>query len=644
MRRKWIILKKAEAVQTKSRPDQNLAKAGTLAWYLLSRGDIDRLVRSLSVGHEVVGAQFKQGRHTLDRILDPADLLLEFPPRVHSPKKFLFPNWEKLFRFRLGGKVMLEAEKAAMPRVVFGMHPCDLHAVQILDDCLLEGEADSAYQAKRQATVLIGVDCQPDEFCFCTSLGTDKAGNGFDLFLHQQDDAYLVQVGSSRGLQLLLRHLPEARKVDDPQLPASNKSCESSIRFPMESLAPVLGEGYDHGIWKEIGHRCVGCGACNLLCPTCYCFNVQDRLDINLQGGERVRTWDSCQFDQFTKVSGGSDFRPDQSDRQRHRFFRKYKYLWEKHQRTACVGCGRCARECLAGIDNTEVLNELFAEKVIAEREMSPGAEYQPQMAELLAVEQLSEREKLFRLRLPEPVSFRPGSFMQVSVFGVGEAPLTIASAPEGQGHDIEMVVRSKGSLTQALHRLKPGDSIGVRGPFGNGFPLDEFKGKDVLLVAGGIGLVTLRSLLLAILANRDDYGRVMLLYGSGSIDQFLFRDDLKVWHQGDDLDCRFAVQNFGHQWGVTGGDITHLFRDLDVVPARTVAAVSGPAVMYRNVNPLLFQLGFSPDSIFLNLERHMKCGLGKCGRCQINDITVCQCGPIFSYSAVQHLREAIER
>ncbi|ORJ58719.1 4Fe-4S dicluster domain-containing protein [Geothermobacter hydrogeniphilus] len=635
---------KNEALQIPPRPGQPEQQAGPSAWYLLSRGDIDQLVRSLSVAYEVVGARMKDGRYTLDRISDPAELKLEFPPRVHSPKKFLFPNWEKLFRFRLGGKVMLEAEKAAVPRVIFGMHPCDLHAVQVLDDCLFEGEADSTYQAKRQATVLIGVDCEPDEFCFCTSLGTDKIDSGFDLFLHRSNDGYLARVGSARGLRLLRRYLPEIREVDNPQLPPAGKSCQRSLRFPMESLAPVLGEVYDHAIWQEIGERCLGCGSCNLLCPTCYCFNVQDRLDINLQGGERVRTWDSCQFDQFTKVSGGSDFRPDQTDRQRHRFFRKYKYLWEKHQRTACVGCGRCARECLAGIDNTEVLNSLFAEQVAAVQSPSPGLEYQPQMAELLSVDSLTGREKLFRLRLPEPVSFRPGAFMQVSVFGVGEAPLTIASAPDADGHEIELVVRSKGSLTKALHRLKAGDAIGVRGPFGNGFPVEEFVGRDVLLVAGGIGLVTLRSLLLTILARREEFGRVMLLYGSHSIDQALFRDDLKRWHLGDQLDCRFAVQHFGSQWGVTGGDITHLFRDLDIVPARAVAAVSGPAVMYRNVNPLLFGLGFTTETIYLNLERHMKCGLGKCGRCQINDITVCQCGPIFPYSQVQHLREAIER
>lgn len=614
-------------------------------WLPMSRREIDLFVRSLATVYEVAGVQEQRGRLTLDRLEDPTALLLEYPPQVHSPKKFLFPNWEKLFRFRLGGRVLLEAEKAAAPRVIFGMHPCDLHAVRVLDDCLFEGEADSAYRAKREATILIGVDCTPDAHCFCTSMGTDRAASGFDLFFHRLDQGYLVQTGSERGEALLERHAPlVAARPAEPPLPLQLKQCASSLRFAVESLAPLLGEVYDHPLWQELGERCLGCGACTLLCPSCYCFNVQDRLDLDLEGGERVRTWDSCQFDQFTRVAGGSDFRANQADRQRHRFFRKYKYLWEKHQRTACVGCGRCSRECLARIEPVAVLGALFAERALPEPlGPAPGEEYRPQLAEILSVEALTEREKLFRLRLPQPVRFAPGAFMEVSVFGLGEAPLTIASAP-GDGLEIELVVRAAGNLTRALHRLRAGDTVGIRGPFGSGFPLDQFTGRDLLLVAGGMGLIALRSLLLAVLARRREFGRITLLYGSRDVASYLFRDELAAWHRGGVLDCRFAVSAPGNPWGVVRGDVTQLFRDLELAPQRTVAAISGPAEMYRFINPLLFRLGFAEEQVFLNLERHMKCGLGKCGKCRINDICVCQCGPIFPYSRVKHLREAIER
>jgi NAD(P)H-flavin reductase len=355
-----------------------------------------------------------------------------------------------------------------------------------------------------------------------------------------------------------------------------------------------------------------------------------------------VRTWDSCQFDQFTRVASGGDFRANQADRQRHRFFRKYKYLWEKHQRTACVGCGRCSRECLARIEPTAVLGGLFAERTAPAPALAPGAEYRPQLAEIVAVEPLTEREKLFRLRLPQPLAFAPGAFMQVSVFGLGEAPFTIASAPDG-GAEVELVVRAAGNLTRALHRLRPGDAVGIRGPFGSGFPLEEFLGRDLLLVAGGLGLVTLRSLLLAILGRRRAFGRVTLLYGARD-PRFLFRRELLGWHAGGELDCRFAVREADEGWTGVRGDVGQLLRDLDLAPHRTAAAVSGPAGMYRFINPLLLRLGIAEERIYLNLERHMKCGLGKCGKCRINDIAVCECGPIFPYSRVRHLREAIER
>jgi NAD(P)H-flavin reductase len=208
----------------------------------------------------------------------------------------------------------------------------------------------------------------------------------------------------------------------------------------------------------------------------------------------------------------------------------------------------------------------------------------------------------------------------------------------------VEVVVRAKGALTRALHRLQIGDSVGIRGPFGHGFQVDAFAGRDVLLVAGGLGLVTLRSLLLSLLADRQKFGSIQLLYGVRNMDHMLFQKELLEWHGSNLLDCRFAIKEPGNSWGVPTGDITYLFRNLDLQPQRTTAAVSGPAGMYRFITPLLMRMGIEEESLFLNLERHMKCGLGKCGKCRINDVCVCETGPIFPYSEVKHLKEAIER
>ena len=617
--------------------------SATPLWRQIQSADILRFVRSLLLAYEVIGVQQRRGRLVLDSLQDAADLILEFPPGVHSPKKFLFPNWDQLFRFKLDENILLQPETAAPPRIIFGMHPCDLHAVKILDDCLFEGETDSSYRAKREATLLVGVDCTPDEFCFCTSLGTDRVADGFDLFLHQRDGHYLIQTGSERGRQLLQTHAPEIFEGDEESpLPLQGKQCHNKMQFPVESLPLLLENAYDDQIWQELGENCLGCGSCTLLCPTCYCFNVQDKLEISMQEGQRLRTWDSCQFDQFAQVADGNNFRSSQADRQRHRFYRKYKYLWEKHHRTACVGCGRCRRECLSAIEPVTVLNQLFADAP-QKPDTSPGSEYQPHMAQVVEVRQLSQQDRLFRLQLPERFDFNPGCFVQLSVFGLGEAPFSIASAPDGS-REIELVIRKTGTLTQALHRVRVGEKIGIRGPFGNGYPQAEMEGHDLLLVARGRGLLALRSLLLTALAERGKYGRITLICGAKDIDALIFPDDLLEWHRSGLLDCRLAVKDAENSWGLPAVDISALFKDLEIDPRRTVAAVSGPPETYRQINPLLFRMGLAEGNVFLNLERHMKCGLGKCGKCQINNITVCECGPIFPYSNIKHLREAIER
>jgi NAD(P)H-flavin reductase/formate hydrogenlyase subunit 6/NADH:ubiquinone oxidoreductase subunit I len=612
-------------------------------WRAIQTTEILRFVRSLLLAYDVYGVQKKRGRLVLDNLQDAADLILEFPPGVHSPKKFLFPNWDQLFRFKLDENILLQPETTAPPRIIFGMHPCDLHAVKILDDCLFEGETDSSYRSKRESTLLIGVDCTPDEYCFCTSLGTDRIASGFDLFLHRRDGHFLIQTGSERGLKLLQTHAPDIFEgPEESPLPLQLKQCSNKIQFPVESLPTLLEEAYEDDIWQELGQDCLGCGSCTLLCPSCYCFNVQDKLEINLQEGQRVRTWDSCQFDQFAQVADGKNFRSSQADRQRHRFYRKYKYLWEKHQRTACVGCGRCRRECLSAIEPVTVLNRLFAESP-QPASNNPGSEYQPQMAQICDIQQLSDQDRLFRLQLPEAIRFTPGSFVQLSVFGLGEAPFSIASAPDN-GREIELVVRKAGTLTQSLHRTRKGDSIGVRGPFGSGYPIDTMLGKDLLMVAGGRGLLAIRSLLLAALAQRQNFGRITLLCGARDLESLMFSNDLLDWHNSSQLDCRIAVKDPQNAWGIPSVDVSFLFKDLDIDPHRTIAAVSGPPEMYRQVNPLLFRMGLDTESVYLNLERHMKCGLGKCGKCRINNICVCECGPIFPYSSIKHLAEAIER
>ncbi len=269
---------------------------------------------------------------------------------------------------------------------------------------------------------------------------------------------------------------------------------------------------------------------------------------------------------------------------------------------------------------------------------------YLPRLAELVRTEGLTERERLFELKLRngDELGHRPGQFVEISVFGIGEAPLSVSSSPTKKG-SFDIGVRAVGNVTNALHQLKKGAAVGVRGPFGNGFPLDRLKGQDVLIVAGGIGLVPLRSLVNYIEDSRQDFGRVLLLFGCRTLQEQLFLDELDRWRASKDLEYYESVDRCEDpSWKGQVGVITTLFPQINIAPEKTYAVIVGPPVMYRFVIGECKNKGIPDDQILLSLERRMKCGVGKCGHCQINNVYVCQDGPVFTYSELKNLEEAI--
>ena len=268
---------------------------------------------------------------------------------------------------------------------------------------------------------------------------------------------------------------------------------------------------------------------------------------------------------------------------------------------------------------------------------------YLPRLAELVRMEGLTERERLCELKLRngDELGHKPGQFVEISVFGIGEAPLSISSSPTKKG-SFEIGVRTVGNVTNALHRLEKGATVGVRGPFGNGFPLDRLKGQDVLIVAGGIGLVPLRSLVHYIEDNRGDFGRLIVLFGARTPAEQLFLDELAIWRQSKDMEYLETVDRGDENWKGNAGVITTLFPLFDIAPEKTYAVIVGPPVMYRFVIAECKNKGIPDDQLLLSLERRMKCGVGKCGHCQINNVYVCQEGPVFTYSELKNLEEAI--
>ena len=271
---------------------------------------------------------------------------------------------------------------------------------------------------------------------------------------------------------------------------------------------------------------------------------------------------------------------------------------------------------------------------------------YLPEPATLLDVRPMTELEKYFKVRFdtPREVEYLPGQFMEISLPGIGECPISISSSPTRHADGtFEMVVRNVGSTTGALHRLEPGDKIGVRGPFGTHFPVDgAMRGKSVLFICGGLGLVPVRSAIHYVLDRREAYDEVTVLFGTRSPRERLFTAELYELKTRDDVVFQETVDVADPSWGGNVGVITTLIPLVRSDPANTVVVICGPPIMYQFVLTELRKRQFAHRDIYVSLERHMKCGVGKCGHCQINGRYACQDGVVFNYADIAALREAL--
>jgi sulfhydrogenase subunit gamma (sulfur reductase) len=276
------------------------------------------------------------------------------------------------------------------------------------------------------------------------------------------------------------------------------------------------------------------------------------------------------------------------------------------------------------------------------QRVLIPESEYHIRKARMVRMRRLTPQERLFEIALSDGSSLNhePGQFVEVSLFGVGEAPISLASSPSKRG-SFDLCVRSVGRVTAALHRLETGDELGIRGPFGRGFPIRNMEGNDLLLIAGGLGVVPLRSLIHYVMDNRRDFGQVTILLGCKNPQSMLFADEIEDWGKRMDINFACTVDKADADWKGNVGLITALIPGLTLFPQRTYAVAVGPPIMYKFVLRELLAKGMAENHIVVSLERHMKCGLGKCGHCQINKYYCCQDGPVFFYDQIKSLEEA---
>jgi sulfhydrogenase subunit beta (sulfur reductase) len=343
-----------------------------MSLWVMDKQAMAAFVRGMMADYRVVGPVAKGIKFAFDQIEDPAELRLDYNTSILPPKKHLQPQEERLMTFTRTGKPAAEMVLDAPPTVLLGIHTCDLHGIRVLDEAFSQGYPDAHYLERRKNTLLVGIEClEPcDEHSFCKSMGTLTVSNGYDLHLTDLGDAYSVDVGSEAG-RALLKQFSEARQATEADMKRMNKVLGAKwprfpykLEFDVGELSTLMAQSYENPVWEKLADICLACGQCTLVCPTCFCFNVYDEVDLSLEDGERRRRWDSCQLDEFARVAGGENFREHQASRLRHRFMRKGRYLMEKYGELGCTGCGRCARSCLVDISPVDVFNELHGCRV----------------------------------------------------------------------------------------------------------------------------------------------------------------------------------------------------------------------------------------------------------------------------------------
>jgi NAD(P)H-flavin reductase len=269
---------------------------------------------------------------------------------------------------------------------------------------------------------------------------------------------------------------------------------------------------------------------------------------------------------------------------------------------------------------------------------------YIPIPARVAAIKTLTARDKLLTLELPggQSLDYEPGQFVEVSVLGIGESPFAISSSP-GLGSDkFELCIRKAGDVATALHNLSEGATVGVRGPFGKGFPLEKMRGKDILFAPQGLGLASARSLINRVLDERSLFGRVIILYDAEKPGELLFQDELDAWRKCNEVELLVTVHRHYETWTGHVGAITTLFHDMTVNPLNTVAITIGRPVTYRLVLMELLGKGIPEGQIWLSLECRIRCGVGKCGHCRIDHLYCCLHGPYFRYAQIKDLEDTI--
>ena len=659
------------------------APAATATWFL-ARDDLQLLVNALGEnGREVIAPTVRDGAVVLAHI-DSADELprgigidnepgrarivqhddervFDQPPGPTSWKRWTFPPRVTQAVWTDGtGRADESRHPESPPRHIaptafVGVRACEIAALRIQDRVLKEGPVvDRDYAARRHDNLIVAVECAvAGGTCFCTSMGTGpEVSEGYDLCLSELDDGFVVRVGSPAG-EAAIADLPVVEATDS-QLGFARDSvarvrAEMAPLIQLDGLPDRLAAAADSPKWKEIAERCLACTNCTLVCPTCFCTSVGQRSDLDGQSASTERSWDSCFTLDFARVAGGN-FRTRVPDRYRQWLTHKFSTWTTQFGSFGCVGCGRCISWCPVGIDIRDSLLSVAPPVAHVEAPVpqvvpasapaapapAPVATHvpAPRVASARAVIIDKHRETAdtvtLRLRTDNPtlLAGKPGQFVMVSLPAVAAPPISVS-----RFHDdgFELTIRAAGAATAQICALDRGETLTVRGPMGRSWPVEQALGRDVMVVTGGIGLAPLRPLLDWLVAQRDHIARIQLSYGARTPADRLYVDELDALAASGAIEVAQTVDRAGPEWLGRVGVVTQVIDRVMCSCDRTIAFICGPERMMQATIDVLHERGVPDDRIWVTLERHMDCGVGLCGHCQLGRFFVCKDGPVFS-------------